>query len=108
LLVLQMVVGSLALAVEAAPARDAFGSIICISHPDQSAPADQQGDHKAPACCMLGCNLFSPGVLAANSGDLVENRFAVRSEPIGTGSETGPFARPETHPRNPRAPPLLG
>lgn len=108
LLVLQMMVGSLALAAEVAPARDALGSIICISHPDQDAPADQHGGHKLPACCVLGCNLYSPGLLAANSGDLLENRPEIRSEPIGIDSDSGPFARPETHPRNPRAPPLVG
>jgi hypothetical protein len=108
LLVLQMIIGSLALGAEIAPARDALGSIICISHPDESVPADQQGGHKLPACCMLGCNLFTPALLAANAGDLIDNRLEARSEPIGIERDAGPFARPETHPRNPRAPPLVG
>jgi hypothetical protein len=108
LLVLQMIVGSLALAAEIAPARDALGSIICISHPDQSGPSDQNGGSKVPACCMFGCNLSSPGLLAAHADDPLENRLEAASEPLGIESDAGPFYRPETHPGNPRAPPLLG
>lgn len=108
LLVLQMIAGSLALAAEAAPARDALGSIICIAHPDAGGPTEPQGSHKLPACCLLGCNLFGPGLLAAAAGDVIAIRLEIRAEPISVQADDGPYARPETHPRNPRAPPLLG
>ena len=48
------------------------------------------------------------GMVAAAAGSLIDNWLGPRDEPIGVASDAGPFARPETHPRSPRAPPYLG
>lgn len=108
LLVMQAVFGSLALAAELAPARDALGGIICVSHPEADGSRQDKGGHELPSCCMLGCNIFGSGLVAAAADGLVDDRLPPRAQPIGVETGAGPFARPETHPGNPRAPPYLG
>ena len=108
LLVMQTISGSLVFAAEIAPTRDALGGIICISHADGGGSPQEKEGHELPSCCLLGCNVFGAGMVAAAAGSLIDNWLGPRDEPIGVASDAGPFARPETHPRSPRAPPYLG
>ena len=108
LLVMQTIFAPLALAAERTPARDALGGIICVSHPDADRSSQEKGRNEIPSCCMLGCNIFGSGLVAAPVGSLVDIGLQTRAEPLAVESDAGPFARPETHPRNPRAPPYLG
>lgn len=109
LLVLQIIIGPLALAAQAdhAPPRDALGGIICIEHAAQGAPADEQGSHKLPSCCLLGCNSISQALFPEHPGALLAIGLEARDLPLAIESEAVRRPRPETHPHNPRAPPAL-
>jgi hypothetical protein len=109
LLVLQAILGSFAYAtpVDRTSSRDALGGVICIEHVDRGAPADHKENHRLPSCCLLGCSFVGHALLPARSGELLEIELEPQPYPIGRENNAGRRPRPEIHPHNPRAPPLL-
>lgn len=107
LLLLQSTLGAFAFSTGPSAAQlDAFGNVICTHDGATQLPGGDQHPSHLPACCTLGCSMFSPTyapppdaglALASLSFEIVAFVF-----PATTHLD---FAR-ERSPSNPRAPPL--
>ncbi|TPI29664.1 hypothetical protein FJW08_17145 [Mesorhizobium sp. B3-2-1] len=107
LLLLQSTLGAFAFGTgQSAAQLDAFGNVICTHDGATQLPGGDQHPSHLPACCTLGCSMFSPTyapppdaglALASLSFEIVAFVF-----PATTHLD---FAR-ERSPSNPRAPPL--
>jgi hypothetical protein len=106
LLLLQSTLGAFAFgAGPNASQLDAFGNVICTREGATQLPGGNPPSH-LPACCVLGCSMFSPAFAPPPDAGL-----ALGSLSLGTTAFGFPeaihldFAR-ERSPSNPRAPPL--
>ncbi|TPN22986.1 hypothetical protein FKO01_29415 [Mesorhizobium sp. B2-3-3] len=107
LLLLQSTLGAFAFATGPNAAQlDAFGNVICTHDGAAQLPGDDQHPSHLPACCVLGCGMFSPAFAPPPDAGL-----ALASLSFETVAFVFPasihlgFAR-ERSPSNPRAPPL--
>ena len=111
LLALQMALAPLALAAAAnAPAVDAFGNPLCITHFDQQEPASAPGKDRAlaPDCCTLACGMAASLAPVPRAVVLAFNPFAQPSQRIfdGYGDDHLPAAH-DALPGHPRGPPAI-
>ncbi|MER8464960.1 DUF2946 family protein [Mesorhizobium sp. M1396] len=107
LLLLQSTLGAFAFAAGTnASQLDAFGNVICTREGATQLPGGNPPPSHLPACCVLGCSMFSPVFAPAPDAGLA---------PGGLSFETVAFVFPaaihldfarERSPSNPRAPPL--
>lgn len=106
LLVLQSVVGALALGVGPAGAPlDSFGNVIC-THEGAELPGDAPQQKHMPACCVLGCVMGSS--VLGNPPDAGSLQATLSFESVVyqfLKPERIAFAR-DRSPANPRAPPV--
>lgn len=107
-LVLQALLGALAIGASASPQFDAFGNVICTSHGAETLPgggAPSKRNH-LPDCCLVGCSMFSPIVMPApDTASMLAPAVREADAIVQTRAEH-PVSGREGSPGNPRAPPL--
>ncbi|TGU97291.1 DUF2946 domain-containing protein [Mesorhizobium sp. M00.F.Ca.ET.151.01.1.1] len=109
LLLLQSTLGAFAFStVSSAAQLDAFGNVICTHDGATQLPGGDQHPSHLPACCTLGCSMFSPAYAPPPDAGLALASFSFETVAFVFPATTHlDFAR-ERSPSNPRAPPLAG
>lgn len=109
LLLLQSTLGAFAFStVSSAAQLDAFGNVICTHDGASQLPGGDQHQSHLPACCTLGCSMFSPAYAPPPDAGLALASFSFETVAFVFPAATHlDFAR-ERSPSNPRAPPLAG
>jgi len=109
LLLLQSTLGAFAFGTGPNAAQlDAFGNVICTHDGATQRPGGDQHPTHLPACCTLGCSMFS-SVQAPppDTGVALRNLSHEAVAFVFPAAIHLDFAR-ERSPSNPRAPPLAG
>lgn len=106
LLLLQSTLGALAFSIGPDTALlDAFGNVICTRDGATQLPAGDQHPSHLPACCTLGCSMFSPAYTPPPDAGLALASLSFETVAFVFPATTHlDFAR-ERSPSNPRAPP---
>ncbi|TGQ93171.1 MULTISPECIES: DUF2946 family protein [unclassified Mesorhizobium] len=109
LLLLQSTLGAFALSTAPSAAQlDAFGNVICTHDGASQLPGGDQHPSHLPACCTLGCGMFSPAYAPPPDAGLALASLSFEAVAFVFPATTHlDFAR-ERSPSNPRAPPLAG
>jgi hypothetical protein len=107
LLLLQSTLGAFAFgAGPNASQLDAFGNVICTREGATQLPGGNQPPSHLPACCVLGCSMFSPAFAPPPDAGLVLGSLSLETAAfLFPAAIHLDFAR-ERSPSNPRAPPL--
>ncbi|MBZ9795162.1 DUF2946 family protein [Mesorhizobium sp. ES1-4] len=107
LLLLQSTFGALAFGTGPNVAQlDAFGNVICTHDGATRLPGGDQHPSHLPACCTLGCSMFSPAYAQPPEAGLALSSLSFETVAFVFPATTHlDFAR-ERSPSNPRAPPL--
>ena len=107
LLLLQSTLGAFAFgAGPNASQLDAFGNVICTYEGATQLPGGNQPPSHLPACCVLGCSMFSPAFAPPPDAGLALGSLSLETTAFGFPETIHlDFAR-ERSPSNPRAPPL--
>ncbi|MBZ9695313.1 DUF2946 domain-containing protein [Mesorhizobium sp. B2-3-14] len=107
LLLLQSTLGTFAFSIRPDTAQlDAFGNVICTHDGATQLPGGDQHPSHPPACCTLGCSMFSPAFAPPADAGLALASLSFETVAFVFPATTHlDFAR-ERSPSNPRAPPL--
>ncbi|MER9139443.1 DUF2946 family protein [Mesorhizobium sp. M0047] len=107
LLLLQSTLGAFAFGnVPNASQLDAFGNVICTHGGATQLPGGNQPPSHQPACCVLGCGMFSPAFAPPpDAGLALDSRSFETVAFVFRAAIHLDFVR-ERSPSNPRAPPL--
>lgn len=107
LLLLQSTLGAFAFGSGPSAAQlDAFGNVICTHDGATQLPGGDQHPSHLPACCTLGCSMFSPAYAPPPDAGLALASLSFETVAFVFPATTHlDFAR-ERSPSNPRAPPL--
>ncbi|WP_137932750.1 DUF2946 family protein [Mesorhizobium comanense] len=106
LLLLQSTLGAFAFGVPNAAQLDAFGNVICTHDGATQLPDGDQHPSHPPACCTLGCSMFSSAFAPPPDAGIALGNFSFQTVAfVFPASIHLGFAR-ERSPSNPRAPPL--
>ena len=107
LLLLQSMLGAFAFgAGPNASQLDAFGNVICTHEGATQLPGGNQSPSHLPACCVLGCSMFSPAFAPPPDAGLALGSLSFETVAfVFPAAIHLDFAR-ERSPSNPRAPPL--
>ncbi|BCG99937.1 hypothetical protein ACVILI_006354 [Mesorhizobium sp. USDA 4775] len=107
LLLLQSTLGAFAFATGPNAAQlDAFGNVICTRDGATQLPGGDQHPSHLPACCTLGCSMFSSAFAPPPDAGLAVASLSFEAVAfVFPASIYLGFAR-ERSPSNPRAPPL--
>ncbi|TRC82062.1 DUF2946 domain-containing protein [Mesorhizobium sp. WSM4307] len=108
LLLLQSTLGAFAFVTGPnASQLDAFGNVICTHDGATQLPGGDQHPSHLPACCALGCGMFSSAFAPPPDAGLALASLAFEAVAfVFPASIHLDFAR-ERSPSNPRAPPLV-
>ncbi|TPK75609.1 DUF2946 domain-containing protein [Mesorhizobium sp. B2-4-15] len=107
LLLLQSTLGAFAFAAGPNAAQlDAFGNVICTHNGATQLPGGDEHPSHLPACCTLGCGMFSSAFAPPPDAGLALASLSFETVAfVFPASIHLDFAR-ERSPSNPRAPPL--
>ncbi|TPK74329.1 hypothetical protein FJ936_07690 [Mesorhizobium sp. B2-4-13] len=106
LLLLQSTLGAFAFSIGPDTAQlDAFGNVICTHDGATQLPGGDQHPSHPPACCTLGCSMFSPAYAPPADAGLALASLSFAVAFVFPATTHLDFAR-ERSPSNPRAPPL--
>ncbi|QKD01835.1 DUF2946 family protein [Mesorhizobium loti] len=107
LLLLQSTLGAFAFGIGPNAAQlDAFGNVICTRDGATQLPGGDQHPSHLPACCTLGCGMFSSAFAPPSDVGLAPGSLSFETVAfVFPASIHLDFAR-ERSPSNPRAPPL--
>ena len=108
LLLLQSTLGAFAFGTGPNAAQlDAFGNVICTRDGATQLPGGDQHPSHLPACCTLGCGMFSSAFAPPPDAGLALGSLSFEAVAfVFPASIHLDFAR-ERSPSNPRAPPLV-
>ena len=107
LFVVQMMISSWAMAGSVGqPMVDAFGNPLCVTDADGN-PVSPSKDHgKLPACCAIGCSVFSASLLATPVEPAPASPVPSAEPAFVLPRAVDPLARLDHDPGSPRAPPV--